>query len=211
MRPVVTRQIDGSSIVLDAVLSGDLASSWEVTEHPIEGGGSVTDYSIRRPVEVTLGAILSESPGSDVSSTTGPERIDEVRAWLDASAGSLLTVSIPDRPTVSDCLLTGVRIGIRAERAVGLDVTLRQVQIATATTVEVQPIRGRSTPRGGGGSTRPTTRGTTSTQQIRGEPPAPSASAGNGFSGTADRGTTSTAPATPERKRSTLAAIFGGA
>jgi len=205
-RPVITRQADQASIVLDAVLSGDLSHTWEVTEHPIEGGGSVADYSIARPLEVTLAAILSESPGADVSSTTGPERIEEVRAWLVASAGSLVSVSIPDRPTISDALISSVRIGIRAERAVGLDVTLRQVQIATATTVEVQPIRGRSVPRGGGGSSR----GSTPTQ-IRGEPPAPSPAAGNGYSGTADRGTTSTAPATPERSRSVLAAIFGGA
>lgn len=203
-RPVVTRQTDGSSIVLDAVLSGDLAHSWDVTSHPIEGGGSVTDYSIVQPLEVTLSAILSESPGADVSSTTGPERIEEVLAWLEASSGELLTISIPERPTVGDALITSLRVGIRAERAVGLDVSFRQVQIATATTVEVQPIRGRSVPRGGGG-----TQGAQG--QVRGEPPAPSAAAGNGFSGTADRGTTSTAPATPERKRSVLAAVFGGA
>lgn len=203
---MITRQADGAFIVLDAVLSGDLAHSWDLTEHPIEGGGSVTDYSIVKPLEVTLSVILSESPGSDVSSSTGPARIEEVIFWLEASSGSLLTISIPDRPTVGDAMIASMRVGIRAERAVSLDVSFRQVQIATATTVEVQPIRGRSVPRGGGGTTTGASQG-----QVRGEPPAPAPAAGNGFSGTADRGTTSSAPATSERKRSVLAALFGGA
>lgn len=184
MTATLIRRSDGDRLTLDAVPEAEVAPSWRVTEHPIEADAyelsSVVDHVQRLAGRITLRAIVSERPPSDVSDHGGPDRIREVLAWLDAAGGEPLDVAFPFRPTLRSYVLEGAPWRVDVAEHVELRLTLREVRLAeTQTTTAPQAIKR----------------------------PAPAIKAGSQT--TKDTGAQSTEPATTTQSKSVLKMLSG--
>lgn len=134
MSAVLVRN-DGATVtdllVLDAVPTYTVAPAATITAHPVERGTQITDN--RQPLQtpVTLRARVTETPepGQESWLPVGPARVQAVLDWLDASGDQLLTLYVPERPTVRDLLIESYAEGFDQYRGMDLSITLRQVVI----------------------------------------------------------------------------------
>lgn len=61
--PTVLKQSDGGGfLVCDAVLDASIEAQVEVTEHAIEDGSSISDHAIRKPMQLSLTLVCTQTP-----------------------------------------------------------------------------------------------------------------------------------------------------
>lgn len=135
---VLRRQSDGSVWEADAVIAVNVSQDWQITDHPVEDGVVVTDHVQVQPNTITLSCVVSENPTQDGASTLGgPVRLQERMRWLRESAdgAELLDVVTRRMGTFRNYLIQGVPYALDRVSRLGFDLVLREVRIATATTV----------------------------------------------------------------------------
>lgn len=125
------------TLTIDAVPTYTVDRNANITDHPIESGGSITDHSQRLPITVTLRGLQTETPFLSDVFGTGPDRIADTLAWLDASMGRLLTLAIPDAPTIRNLMIMAAPYTGNVSRSVDLVVTLKQVLIVETQSVAI--------------------------------------------------------------------------
>lgn len=140
MTATLTRQ-DGTTardtLTIDAVPTFTVDRSANITDHPIESGGSITDHSQRLPWTVTLRGLQTETPFLADVFGVGTARIADTLAWLDASMGRLLTLTVPDSPTIRNLMIQAAPYTGNASNSVDMTVTLKQVLIVETQSVAI--------------------------------------------------------------------------
>lgn len=107
---ILQRQDNGQRLALDAVPSWSHARTWRPTESPIEAeagrvGLTITDQVQRMPDQVTLDVTMTQSPLTPDGLGVGAQRMEAFIAWINNAQGQLLTLFLPDRPTVRDLVI----------------------------------------------------------------------------------------------------------
>ena len=125
------------TLTIDAVPTFTVDRSANITDHPIESGGSITDHSQRLPWTVTLRGLQTETPFLADVFGVGPARIADTLAWLDASMGQLLTLAVPDSPTIRNLMIQAAPYTGNVSNSVDLTVTLKQVRIVETQSVAI--------------------------------------------------------------------------
>ena len=125
------------TLTIDAVPTFTVDRSANITDHPVESGGSITDHSQRLPWTVTLRGLQTETPFLADVFGVGPSRIADTLAWLDASTGQLLTLAVPDSPTIRNLMIQSAPYTGNVSNSVELTVTLKQVLIVDSQSVAI--------------------------------------------------------------------------
>ena len=139
---------DGSSLEVDATIGGSILVADQVTAHPIEEGSAVVDHVNRGPLVLALRVLSTETPiegrGADSS---GPDRIGQVRDFLERCRGERLSVLLDDDrfPQLDDLVLQRTAQEIRRLRDLPMDLEFVQVRVASSSTVQV-PAADRQAP-----------------------------------------------------------------
>ena len=140
---------DASSLQVDATIGGSLVASDQVTTHPIEDGASVADHVNLGPRTLLLRVLSTETPLESTRPTTsGPDRIVQVRDFLERCRGERLTVLLDDDrwpDGFDDLVLQRSAEEIRRIRDLPLDLEFVQVRVANQGSAEV-PAADRQTP-----------------------------------------------------------------
>lgn len=140
------RQDTGDQLVIDAPISSREVLSTRVSQHPVETQRTITDHAQRQAIGRQLEILISETP-TVRGLTTGPERVAEVYAWLEAVRGGVpLTLVEEGLPIRRDMRLTEFTPVKEAAGGLRASLTLLQGVTATTRTVELQ-----TRPAGGGG------------------------------------------------------------
>lgn len=88
--------VSGQSWFFDAVTRYSASKTWSMTEHPIEGGGVVSDHVQAQPRIITVEAFVSRTPfaGQTYGQPVGTARVTAALAFLrDAGGVPLVIVS----------------------------------------------------------------------------------------------------------------------
>ena len=137
---------NGASLTFDGSPEQAYTPTGRVTEHPVESGGTYGDHYVRLPDTETIPVVVTTSPGAIGTLPPGPLRLEVARQWLEEAAGQLLTVVTSRRILLNRMLIGwGWKDTTRESRVFTL--RLKQVQVATAQSVEIPP----EAPRADGG------------------------------------------------------------
>lgn len=139
MPPTLVRQDTGAVLILDGIVSSREALDILVTQHPVQNQSVVTDHS--QPMALARQLEWWVSPDPTIPGiTAGPERLTEVRQWLDAvSTGVALTLNEPGtpNPTLRDMRLQARPWSMEGTTAAKVTLTLLQVSTATQRTADL--------------------------------------------------------------------------
>jgi hypothetical protein len=153
-RVTFTRQDTGETLELDVASSVDLTRSWAVTSHPVERGAAITDHTQELPAEMQIAGTVT---GLDVqaSGEYGAAKFEAFQAWIRSAATSLWDVVIPDRPSLTDCLVTMLQQGMTQDELISVTIGVREVRIVDAQTTASLISAGGGGGSGGGGTKPP--------------------------------------------------------
>lgn len=139
-RVIFTRP-SGEAFEFDAWLTGNIDGGATITEHPIEDGSIVGDHAQALPKTITLSLRHTETPidGAGMAGVYGPDRVRDAFRFLEEAGtnGEPLEVEIPRIGVYETMVLQAWPAVITAALAVDFEVTLKQITIAHAITVEV--------------------------------------------------------------------------
>lgn len=132
-----TKSIGG--IEIDASISEQVDFSNSITDHPIEGGATVTDHAYENPLMITMECIISNS---SLNSTDQGRSIDAYNQLklLKSSREPFDVVNALD--VYSNMLVESLSFPRRADTSDSLvfTVTLKQIRIVDSITVDLGPI-----------------------------------------------------------------------
>lgn len=130
---------DGSSLEFDALVSGSIIDVDQVTSHPIEDSAAVSDHVALGPRLLIVRVLSTETPIEGRAESSGPNRIVEVRDFLERCRGERLTVLLDDFRfrQIDDLVLQRTSAEIRRFRDLPLDLEFVQVRVASAEVVAV--------------------------------------------------------------------------
>lgn len=138
-RVALIRQDTGEAMELDAAPSVDWSRAWAVTAHPVERGAPITDHTQALPAELQVTAIVTgldvQAAPSPLAGLHGAARFEAFRAWIESAATTLWDVVVPDRPSLTGCLVSALQIGMTMDGFLTVTVAVREVQIVDAATV----------------------------------------------------------------------------
>jgi hypothetical protein len=146
-RPTLIRVEDASALEFDGAAKESFSPSVTVTDHPVEVGVAVTDHARLDPLSFGVDAFLSESPYARPGVVSaGQARIDAARAWLEASAGKVLTVRTSRGGTVANAMLTGWAYEYSASLGLTFKLTFKQIRIALSQQVRIPSLVSKAAP-----------------------------------------------------------------
>lgn len=133
---ILVRQDDSATWTPDTVVSIQLSPSWQITDHPVEQGVSVSDHIRRQPAAMTITCIVTETP---TTGTGGAAHVREKLAWLleTADAGQLVDVVTTKLGTFTGYAIQSAPHAIDNVARLEFALQLREVRIATSTTVQI--------------------------------------------------------------------------
>ncbi len=134
---VLTRLSDGSRLVFDGDGSEEFNPSVTVTEHPVEQGVSVSDHARLDALGFRVDAWMTETPFG--RGPGGPDRIDDAKAWLWASAGQPMRVQTSRGGTYEPYILTTWGHTYTVDLSLNFRLTFRQLRIAESQSVRIPP------------------------------------------------------------------------
>jgi len=137
---VLVRQSDGSTWRPDVVVQVTPTYAWSLTDHPVEQGVVVSDHVQRQPTGVVISCVLTENPTRIGSHTGGPRHLQELVRWLHETADSdnpLVDIVTRRMGTWRNYVITGLPYTLDAVARLAFDLTLRELRVATATTVTI--------------------------------------------------------------------------
>ena len=130
---------NGETFTLDAVTERSYSPGNQLTEHPIEGGSTITDHIHRQNTPIVIRGIVTESPYAGSGGTTGVQRIQDALAFLEAAAPEALQV-VDDRLGVfEDMGLVSWPHRLNQRRNLSIVITLKQMRFAEAGFVDIPP------------------------------------------------------------------------
>ena len=135
---------DGSSLTIDALIGGSLVTSDQVTSHPVDDSSAVADHVNLGPRTLSLQIVQTEAPREDTTDTSGPDRIIEIRDFLESCRGQRLSVLLDDKrfPQIDDLVLQRSAETIRRQRDLPVDLEFVQVRVATQGSAQIpQAVR----------------------------------------------------------------------
>lgn len=134
---------DGASLTFDGSPEQSYAVTGRVTEHPVEDGSTFGDHYVRLPDTETIPVVVTMSPKAFGTLPPGPLRLEVARQFLEEARGQLLTV-VTSRRVLTDRMLLGVSWRDTTTEQRVFELRLKQLQIATAQSVEIPPEAPRS-------------------------------------------------------------------
>lgn len=136
---VLRRQSDGSVWSPDAVVKIEFAPNWQITDHPVEEGVSVSDHIRKQPGSITITAVVTENPTRVGGVSGGPARLRERLGWLvaTADAGELVDVVTSKLGTFTGYAIQSAPHALDGVARLEFALQLREVRIATSTTVQI--------------------------------------------------------------------------
>lgn len=166
--PVALLREDGSPLTLEGATSITEDHPGEVTTHPVPDRSFSTDGRTKRPIVVTIEAVISQRstlPGI----TTGPARLQEVNAWLlrASDAAEVLDIQQPDRAIASGYVIKNYKLVRDKMDGELLSLVLQQLRIATSETVTLADRQRTPTDAATAGLAEETDKGTTTTERSR--------------------------------------------
>jgi hypothetical protein len=135
---VLRRQSDGSIWQADVVVAINVGQEWQITDHPVEQGVVVTDHVQVQPTEITITCVVSENPIRAGGGTVGGQvRLQERMRWLRETADEAELVDIVTRRmgVFTGYAIRSVPYVLDRVSRLRFDLQLRQLRVATATTV----------------------------------------------------------------------------
>ncbi len=132
------RQRDGSEWRADAVHDVRVPREYLITNHPTEGPPT-TDNIKRQPQQVTLVVTLTKHPLAQDSVTGGSPHLQDRLRWLTdtGDAGDLVDIITTDYGILRSFAIQTIPTNIGVIERFRFDLGLREVQIATVTSVEI--------------------------------------------------------------------------
>lgn len=139
-RPVggyLRRQSDGSTWVPDSVRTMAFDVRASVSDHPSENRQSVTDHVQPLPDTVRLQCVISENPTAPAQG--GRLRVQQMLSWLRQThtSGELVDLYTHKLGVLTDFVIASLPFAIDNVSRIAFDIELRQVRIATVTTIEI--------------------------------------------------------------------------
>lgn len=136
---ILVRQDDGSDWSPDTVVAVNVSKVWTVTDHPVEDGVVVSDHVQRQPDTVVISCVVTENPTKIGSVVGGPVHLQQKLAWLQetADAGQLVDIVTRRLGVFKGYAITGVPLLLDRVSRLAFDLTLREIRVATATTVQI--------------------------------------------------------------------------
>jgi len=136
---VLVRQDDGSTWSPDAVLSVQFAPGWQISDHPVEQGVSVSDHIRRQPQGITVTCVVTANPTRGTPGPAGALRLRDRLAWLiaTADAGRLIDIVTPTLGTYRGYALQSAPHGIDGVSRLEFSLQLREVRVATSTLITI--------------------------------------------------------------------------
>lgn len=135
--PMRIIRADGAVWTFDGFQSPSYQPRARSTDHPVEGGSTVTDNIIVMPQRVTVVGVVTETPFDTYGQPTGQERIDAARSFLMGAQGNLVDVQLPWGTLVGYSLNGYSHSQTSGLRSCKFSLELREVQIALAASVEI--------------------------------------------------------------------------
>lgn len=134
---VLVRQIDGSVWRPDAALTISFRPNYTITEHPVESGAAISDHIQPRPNTIVVNAVVTENPTLAPGQLGGPIHLRRQLKWLYETAenGQLVDIVTRRLGIFKRYAITGLPHIIDKVARLNFQITLRQVRIATATSV----------------------------------------------------------------------------
>lgn len=136
---VLVRQDDSSTWAPDVVVAVNVSNEWAVTAHPVEAGVVVSDHVQPQPAEVVITCVVTENPTKVGGKVGGPVALQQSIQWLrdTADAGQLVDVVTRRMGTLQGYAITGLPYTLDNVARLRFDLTLRQIRVATATSVQI--------------------------------------------------------------------------
>ena len=149
--PLTIIRPNGSRLTLDAVIREDYRPGAVVTDHPVEAGSVVSDHVQRLPLSLSVEGLITESPYAtseiadpdDVLITSGPQRLRQALAFLDAAIGERLEVVSVRLGVFPDMALLAYPHAIDNRRRLPLSLEFRRIRMARAQGVQIAPTATR--------------------------------------------------------------------
>lgn len=139
-RKVQLETPDGERLRFDAWITGNFDGAAIVTDHPIEGGSTISDHSQIEPLQIVLDVRQTETPLDEPDDLWfGEARITAAMDFLRdvGRSGAPLTVTIPRIGVFENMVLSAWPNTIDQSRATAFELTLRQIEIAETAIVDV--------------------------------------------------------------------------
>ncbi len=137
MSTFLLRQSDSTYVVFDATTRVVPSHAVAISEHPIESGSVVADHAQRLPDTFAVTGVVSASPTPTAWNATSRTREQDVRDWLEASVGELVTLWSSRLGTFADYMLRRWTDPLDNVRRTIFDVELVKVVIAEATATTI--------------------------------------------------------------------------
>ena len=128
---------DSSFLTPDSTISEQYAEQVFVTEHPVEDGSTSTDHAQRLPRQITVEALVTESPQSPFNVVDGVQRVIDARNFLNAAVGQLLSYQSDRFGLFENMMLVGFPHAVEKARSIRFQITLKEIRIATFASVEI--------------------------------------------------------------------------
>jgi len=134
--PLRIVRADGAVWTFDGFVRPQYQPRARSTDHPVEGGGMVTDNIVVQPQRVTVEGIVTETPFEAYGQPIGAARLDAARAFLRGAQGNLVDVQLP-LGTLANYSLNGWTHEQNGRRSLRFRLDLREIQVVQAATVEI--------------------------------------------------------------------------
>lgn len=121
-------------------LSIELVSRNSITRHPIDGAVDVTDHIQREPDEVSVTAVVTDSP-LRLSSSAGLSPTQEAERFLEAASGQRLSLFVSGWPTLTSYALANWSRPKSHVRALRYTMRFTQIRVARSQTVRIPASR----------------------------------------------------------------------
>lgn len=133
------------TITFDATIEERHEDGWVLTQHPVEVGSTVTDHIYKLPASLDITAVTAM--GSQQNTTQDASFLKTLYSNLLSLGGALLPVQTGKR-IYKNMAIESLRIDTdkTSENTLYLHVTLKEVLLATTTTVTVTPIANQALP-----------------------------------------------------------------
>lgn len=132
------RQDDGAVLVLDGATRAVIDPALAVYDHPYQTRVAAVDHVQRLAVRVALDVTVSETP-TIPGLTYGAARLAEVRDFLDAAVGRLLTLQLPGEEPIEDLLLSGLPREVSPAAGFVARLSFLEARFAVSRTVGLAP------------------------------------------------------------------------
>jgi len=133
------------TITFDAVVEERHEDQWEMTEHPVEVGSTITDHIYKLPSSIDITAFTSM--GSQQNTTQDSSFLKTLYNSLLALGGALLPVQTGKR-IYKNMAIRSLRVDTdkRTENVLSVSVSMQEIIFATTTLVTVIPIENQVLP-----------------------------------------------------------------